>query len=304
MNQQAEKLQFVNFESVAEVDSISKSWLYGQLDGSETGKLGLRSRIEQLRDQQQQGRSEARPAPKKGATEDSKTALIQTLKQRIRRLEAEIQGLRHHIEVVTGQSLQIPELERQIQSLTTENQRLNAQLADAENVAPRRGRSPTAKRSDIISVDTVGSVDDIQRQLQPLGITWNRTVEKAIAAATPTDLQRAIASLQEQQSLHPIQNPNGFLVAALRDPNWNPSDNHQVQQEKLLFKAWYDLAQPLGLVIASQLIDQIQHVITPEHELVPLAEFLEQYPLSTLEEMSQILSLSNSGIVPQSNQRV
>lgn len=57
-------------------------------------------------------------------------------------------------------------------------------------------------------------------------------------------------------------------------------------------------------LIASQLIAQIQHVITPEHELVPLAEFLEQYPLSALEEMSQILSLSNSGIVPQSNQRV
>ncbi|MGG6267203.1 hypothetical protein ACQ4M3_37235 [Leptolyngbya sp. AN03gr2] len=273
------------------------------MDDPETCKPGLRTRIEQLRDQQQ-GRSKASPAPKKGATEDSKTALIQTLKQRIRRLEAEIQGLRHHIEVVTGQSLQIPELERQIQALATENQRLNTQLETNKNVAPRKAYRATANRSDLPSNNPTLSFEGIQHQLQSLGITWNRTIEKAISAATPSDLQRAIASLQEQQTLHPIQNPNGFLVAALRDPNWKPSDNHQAQQEKSLFKAWFDLAQPLGLVIASQLIDQIQHVITPDYELVPFAEFLEQYPMSALEEMGEILNLSNLSVVSQSNQQV
>ncbi len=54
---------------------------------------------------------------KQSASDDSKKTVNTTLKLRIRELEAEVRGLRNHIEVIQGIALQVPDLNQEIESL-------------------------------------------------------------------------------------------------------------------------------------------------------------------------------------------
>ena len=81
----------ITFQSVHEVAGVSTAWLYRQPD--------VRRRIMELRDQ----RSGPHQAPYTAASDSSKTAMVDTLKQRVRRLEQENRELRRQIEVLYGQ---------------------------------------------------------------------------------------------------------------------------------------------------------------------------------------------------------
>ncbi len=84
----------ITFQSVHEVAGVSTAWLYRQPD--------VRRRIMELRDQK---RGPDRPAMTT-ASDPSKTAMLETLKQRVRRLEQENRELRRQIEVLYGQLTQ------------------------------------------------------------------------------------------------------------------------------------------------------------------------------------------------------
>jgi hypothetical protein len=82
----------INFSTVARAASVSTAWLYQQAP--------LKARIEQLR------LGSALPALRAGqarASDDSKTAIIATLRQRVERLEKENHELRKQLEVVYGE---------------------------------------------------------------------------------------------------------------------------------------------------------------------------------------------------------
>ncbi|SRR2546428_11610473 len=82
----------VNFNSVAEVAHVSTAWLYQHPE--------VRSRIEHLREQRS---SQAASQPKGKASDASKDAMLATLRQRVKQLEAENRELKRQLEVVYGQ---------------------------------------------------------------------------------------------------------------------------------------------------------------------------------------------------------
>jgi uncharacterized protein DUF6262 len=82
----------VNFHTVAEVAGVSTAWLYQEPE--------VRQRIEHLRERQDNRIS----TKSKGRTSDSpKNAVMETLRHRIKQLEAENQALTIQVEVLYGQ---------------------------------------------------------------------------------------------------------------------------------------------------------------------------------------------------------
>ena len=82
----------VNFKAVAEAAGVSTAWLYQQ--------PVIKQRIQQLR---AQFTPQATAEPKVRASEASKDAIIATLRQRVKQVEAENRDLRKQLEVVYGQ---------------------------------------------------------------------------------------------------------------------------------------------------------------------------------------------------------
>lgn len=85
----------VTFEAVRAASGVSRAWLYRH----------LKERIMHLRAQA----AGASPAPATRASAASKEAIIATLRQRVKQLEAENRALRDQLEVAYGQLAQRPE---------------------------------------------------------------------------------------------------------------------------------------------------------------------------------------------------
>lgn len=84
----------INFENVAETAGVSRAWLYKQ--------PAIKERIEQLRGQQAEKKT---LPPTQRASDASKTAMVQTLRQQIKNLQAENSGLRQQIEFAYGRTI-------------------------------------------------------------------------------------------------------------------------------------------------------------------------------------------------------
>ena len=79
----------INFNSVSQESGVSKATLYNHSN--------IRERIERLRTQQEQ--SYTPKQLKRKRTEDTKDALIESLKSRLKRLEAENKQLKEQIKI-------------------------------------------------------------------------------------------------------------------------------------------------------------------------------------------------------------
>ncbi|NWJ47692.1 MAG: hypothetical protein HXX08_17705 [Chloroflexi bacterium] len=93
--------QPVNFMSVSKVAAVSTAWLYRQ--------TAIRERIEYLRNQcKTDNMQPEKLGVKTGASEDSRKAILVTLRQHIKQLEAENRELKRQIEVAYGQIYKQP----------------------------------------------------------------------------------------------------------------------------------------------------------------------------------------------------
>ena len=84
----------VNFRAVSKAANVSKSWLYKE--------KSIAKRIVNIRDRQQPPQS-AVPRNSQKASDDSKSAMIRALKERIKKLEEENRALKKQLEVAYGQ---------------------------------------------------------------------------------------------------------------------------------------------------------------------------------------------------------
>jgi hypothetical protein len=80
----------INFNAIHAVSGVSTAWLYRH----------MKERIARLREQ---SNPQPTPAPKTRASDASKDAIIATLRERVKKLEAENRELRRQIEVAYGQ---------------------------------------------------------------------------------------------------------------------------------------------------------------------------------------------------------
>lgn len=230
---------------------------------------------------------------KPGASDDSKKAIIFTLRERIKKLEAENKELRDHIEVVQGIAMQVTDLTQQIEALNAENSKLREQLNECRQAGVTQFTStlsddakvtPLAKkRTERLDIN-----DKIKQQLAVLGISLNSTLTKTIKSASVEIVLSAIEALKEAMDNGDIQRPGGWLNTAIKD-GWIPNEKHLPQQkaERKIFKEWFDLAYKQRLVMASTKGDDGQmHVYTRDGIAVPFEQMLSEYPLEKLKLLS------------------
>lgn len=269
----------INFHTVAEAAGLSVAYLY-KYDS-------IKQRIDQLRKQQSPIKGLAQ---KQGASEDSKTAIITTFKERIKKQEVEIRGLRDHIEVAQGIAMQVPDLKQQIESLKSENLKLREQLNECLRQAEIQLAYTSSTDSKVISLDKKKTnqsrdiSDKVKLELTELGIKLNTTLTKTIKSASVEIVSSAITALQEALDGGKVVNPGGWLNTAIRD-GWLPSEKNLPSQkaERNTFNEWYELAYKQRLVLAATKSDDGQmYVYTPDGVPLPFEQMLAKYPLEKL----------------------
>ena len=250
----------LNFNTVAQAADVSKAFLYKEPE--------IKERIEQLR---LQGTKKA-PELKQRASDASKDAIIRNLRERVKKLEAEVKDLRKQNEVAYGQILEVNSLRRQIEHFKT----VDLDLGTVTRVTAKEALSTTEF--------------DLQAKLKSLGVQLNTTIQRLIAERPEEVLQTAIESLAEARAKGRVDNPSGFFCKAVGDA-WNPNENYEVALEQDIFNQWYPLAQKAGLVQAATLVEEVQSVLTVDGAWIPFEEILHKHPL---EELMRVLLLQGT----------
>ncbi|MEH1916758.1 DUF6262 family protein [Nostoc sp.] len=139
----------INFNTVAKASGLSKAWLYKEPE--------IKARIEHLRE----NNSQTKEIPAKQRSSDaSKDAIIKTLKERIKRVEAENRGLRDQHEAIYGRILQASEIEQRLERLEAENTRLKKELEECLSQPPKNSALEKSNVSAIRSVKNLNKGDD------------------------------------------------------------------------------------------------------------------------------------------------
>lgn len=108
----------ITFPAVAQAAGVSVAYLYKYDD--------LRERIDQLRKQQNQATQPSQPQP---ASDKSKMVMINSLRERVKKLEMENSALRQQNEVIYGHLSGLQSVQQKVEIFQTENASLRAENA-------------------------------------------------------------------------------------------------------------------------------------------------------------------------------
>ena len=218
----------INFKSVAEASGLSRAWLYKESE--------VKARIEQLRKQTE--KTKKVPLQQK-ASDSSKDALIKTLKVRLKKVEAENQGLKRQLEVVYGQMSYGKELEQKIKRLKDENKKLKDRLyVPVSNYAPEK---------KVVEIKSSRISQRIIDELNRLEVKPTSTLVNKIMGASEETVLIAIEALKEQMDLEIVKRPGAWLSEAIAN-NWQPNKAIGGAKPKDIFAEWFELAKEYGIV--------------------------------------------------------
>lgn len=260
----------INFKTVAETANVSTAYLYQ--------KLEIKERIETLRDQQ---KNQSKPKIAPIASDNSKTMIINNLREEIKRLRAEKDELNKINQSLTGRLYKLQSIENNADRLRAENEALKQQvkeltdrLTDCEAKIPQKITPITQARRNEIS-------DRIKNQLEATGIKLNTTLSKAIKASTEETVLDAIEAYKEALAAESIERPGAWLKTAIEN-GWKPNTAVQAKSELELFNEWFPLAKKKGLVVASQQEKDGIVLYTSDGRWIRFEEMLRKHPLDTL----------------------
>ena len=208
--------QIISFKSVAQSANVSTAYLYKQSD--------LRSRIENLRDQQKQ-----RPSNKQIplASDNSKAVIIANLRKENKRLRVEIDKLSKINESLTGQLYKLQGANDLTERLRLENEKLTQELKRLQLYA-NLDKTVSQKLTPITKVlDKKSEIPElIQYKLESLKVKVNSSLTKLILASNEQEIIEAILSVEQYVQHHSIRNINGLVIQAIRE-KWSPSASLQ-----------------------------------------------------------------------------
>jgi Family of unknown function (DUF6262) len=264
--------QIITFKSVATAANVSTAYLYKQTD--------LRNRIECLRDQQKQ--QQRQPTI---ASENSKATIISTLRSENKNLRAEIDGLRRINEGLTGRIYQLQGAEDLAERIKAENAQLIQQLLECRQQAQEIKVLPI----DNLKVNTqenkiVGRLNinqQVQQQLDSLGIQLNKTLLQTIQTASESTVLDAIEAFKEALTDNDISKPGAWLKKAIEQA-WKPNGKIHSKPQLEIFDEWYLKAKQKRLILASQTTKDGILIYTKDEQWIPFSEMLIRYPLETL----------------------
>lgn len=193
--------------------------------------------MEQLRRQTEKN---SRIPEKQRASDASKDALIKTLKNKLKKVRAENEGLKRQLEVVYGQLSYGREVEQKNNRLKEENALLKNKLYN-----PPSSKTPKEK---VIPFDSRAGISDrILHELNSLNLPLNSTLTKTILEANEEIVLEAVEALKEQMDLEIVKRPGAWLSKAISH-GWIPNESIGGIQPEKSFSTWYDLAKAYGVV--------------------------------------------------------
>jgi DNA repair exonuclease SbcCD ATPase subunit len=214
----------MSFANVAREAGVSISYLYKY--------PAVKARVLELRNQQQQVGKPNRP---QAASDASKTVIITELRERIKKLEADLTGLRKANEGMAGRLYQLQDMQAMVERLKVENEGLKRQITEQGKISEDVGSSltPNSNITPISQKSKLAISEVIKTELEQLNITLNSTLTKRIKAATEERVLAAIAALKSQLTRSEVTNPGGWLATAIQD-EWTvaePISPSQPQRE-------------------------------------------------------------------------
>ncbi|MBL1178655.1 DUF6262 family protein [Pantanalinema sp. GBBB05] len=238
----------INFNTLASAAGVSKAFLYKEAE--------IKERVELLRSQE----AHKKPQSKQSISDASTNAIVRTLRDRIKKLEAEIRDLRKQNEAAYGQIIEINSLRQQVGRLQIENDRLRQQVPKDDNRGLRQQEAA-----------------GIESEVRSLGIELNTTIHRLIQSAPPEIVTEAIKTLREAVAENRVENRAGFLNKAIRDA-WKPNENQEEVQHEL-FNKWFAWAKERGLATASIQGDTEIMILTADEYWIPFSQAIREYPM-------------------------
>ncbi len=188
----------INFHSISREAQVSVSYLYKYPE--------IKQQIAELRSKQNS--LPVKPVAKPNSTSGGK--LITRLQSKIKKIESENKELKRKCEALAGQVYRAHHLQAQIERLRAENEDLRTKLGEQEIVKKVTPINKKQKSKLAIS-------DNIQSELDELGIELNTTLTKTIKAATESTVLDAISALKYQLTKQDIPNAGGWLNKAIKE---------------------------------------------------------------------------------------
>lgn len=238
----------LTFANIARVAGLSVSYLYKYPE--------IKERIEGLREQQQKA---DKPVASQKASENSKLVLIDQLRERIKKLEAEITGLRRVNEGLAGRVYHLQSADNLAERLKAENASFKARIAQLEqelnlcrNQSQPSSSAPTNSKVTSIEKKRTGKpdiADSIKQELINLGIQLNPTLIKSIKLASEETVINAIAAFKEALIGGVVEKPGAWVKRAIEE-KWMPNEPIDKTSGSMNseFNQWFDLARSGGIV--------------------------------------------------------
>jgi hypothetical protein len=230
INQLVKNNEPMSFANVARSAGVSISYLYKYPE--------VKARVLELRNQQQQA---GKPRQPQTASDASKTIIINELRERVKKLEAEITKLRKVNEGMAGRLYQLQDMQVMVERLTVENEELKIQVGEQVLVS-KNIDTDAIFNSNVTSIDRrqkLSVSDAIKSELAQLNIPLNSTLTKRIKVATEKRVLAAITALKDQLTRSEVTNPGGWLATAIQD-GWKvaePITTSQPQREMFTVSA-------------------------------------------------------------------
>jgi DNA repair exonuclease SbcCD ATPase subunit len=208
----------INFHTVAKEANLSVSYLYKYPE--------LKQHVAELRSKQSS--MPVSPIAKSGSS--SHVKVVNRFKERIRQLDEQNQELRRKNEALAGQVYRVhylkEQVERQqqtIEDLQTRLKEAHAQLA-ASKVTPINQAKILQESLPISEVPKSSIPNNIQTELDKLGIKLNSTLTRKIKATDEKRVLNALAALEKAMGSGNVKNAIGFLVQAITE-GWTKEDS-------------------------------------------------------------------------------
>jgi Family of unknown function (DUF6262) len=203
--------QKINFQSVANSANVSTAYLYKYEE--------IKNRIITLRDQQ---KNQSKPKQVPVASDNSKSVMINALREETKRLRTEMSELRRANEALTGRLHQVQGSNDLTERLKKENESLKIRIQELiDQLKAYEGMSsvPIAQSNVTpIGQGAKSSISDaIKAELEQLSIPLNSTLSKRIKATTEERVLAAITALKDQLTKGEVTNPGGWLATAIQD---------------------------------------------------------------------------------------
>ena len=235
----------INFTTIAKEANVSVSYLYKYPE--------IKLRIAEVRYKQRSFPIDPVAQPNSSST----AKVITRLKDKIHQLEKENTELKRKHEALAGQVYRVHYLQEQVE-------RQQQIIEDLQNRV--KEQQVTSKVTPISSKRKTAVAEQIQSQLDDLGIDLNPTLTKTIQSADEATVLAAIQAMKEQLSKKDIPNPGGWLNQAIKEGWTKPEIIPQTSSPKPAHQVVTADRQPAKELLSFDKLQELSSIFNKKHE--------------------------------------